>query len=43
MIEDTRNELWEALDPWFFVNGLVSHRSPPLLEGVEFDIVKRPA
>jgi predicted RNase H-like HicB family nuclease len=41
-IEDTRNELWEALDGWLFVNGFVSHLPLPPLEGVEFDVAKRP-
>ena len=40
-VEDTRNDLWEALDGWLFVNGFVSHLSPPHIEGVEFDVVKR--
>jgi hypothetical protein len=40
-IEDTRNDLWEALDGWLFVNGFVSHLPPPHIEGVEFDVAKR--
>jgi len=41
-VEDTRNELWEALDGWLFVNGFVSHLPPPSIQGVEFDVAKRP-
>jgi len=41
-VEDTRNELYQALDGWLFVNGFVSHLPPPQMEGVEFDVEKRP-
>jgi predicted RNase H-like HicB family nuclease len=41
-VEDTRNDLYQALDGWLFVNGFVSHLPPPQMEGVEFDVEKRP-
>jgi predicted RNase H-like HicB family nuclease len=34
-IEDTRNELFDALDGWLYVNTFVSQLPPPILEGVE--------
>ena len=40
-VEDTRNDLWQALDGWLFVNGFVSHLPPPHIEGVELAVVKR--
>ena len=34
-IEDTRNELFDALDGWLYVNAFVSQLPAPKLEGVE--------
>lgn len=40
-VEDARTDLWEALDGWLFVAGVVSHLAPPPLPGIELDLTKR--
>ena len=40
-VEDTRNDLWEALDGWLFIAAGVSQLPPPPFAGVELEIAKR--